>query len=507
MTKLFTILWLIGLIFSLQPLSAQTLLESKLTAGDGDSGDAFGTAVAISGNRLIIGAPFDEPHGSKSGSAYLFVNNGSGWVQEAKLTASDGASEDWFGFSVDMDSTYAIVGAPHNFVLGGQGKAYIFKRQGNSWVEEAILLPSDTTAGTQFGSAVAISGEYALIGAYREDGAEPLTGAAYIFRRNDSTWSQQIRLLTSDGGFGDRFGNAVSLDGDDAIIGAMFDNDNGGDAGAAYIFHNTGFTWIEQTKLLASDGTDMDAFGISVAINGDFAIVGADMSINGGNGAAYVFQRDTTAWNEIVKLTASDGASEDQFGYSVDISDGMALVGSIMTLSNGNGAAYLFRGSGSNWHESMKITASDGAANEAFGAAVAMQDSSVFLVGSPGDNDNGNASGSAYVYENPAVGITGQPAANLPQQFVLLQNFPNPFNPETAISYQLSDLSHVRLEIYNSVGQKVKTLVNEQLVAGTYTVQWNGTNDAGQQVASGVYLNRLRVGNTFVQTRKMMLMK
>ncbi|MFQ5584843.1 MAG: FG-GAP repeat protein, partial [Calditrichia bacterium] len=327
MTKRFQLLLLFCITLLMHSAFSQNWGELKLTAGDGAFGDNFGWSVAISGNRLIVGAPQDDSNGSSSGSAYIFVNTGSGWVEEAKLIPSDGASSNWFGSSVDIDSNYAVVGAPYNPGQPGRGRAYIFKYQGGAWVEQAQLVPEDTSIGTFFGISVSISGEYALIGAYWENGVSSSSGAAYIFHRSDTIWTRQARLLASDGESFDHFGNAVALDGDYAIIGAKDDNDNGNNSGSAYVFHREGHAWMEQAKLLASDGNSQDNFGVSVAIKGSLAIVGANMLFNYLTGAAYIFRRDSTHWNEIAKLTASDVASRDEFGISVDISEGFALVG------------------------------------------------------------------------------------------------------------------------------------------------------------------------------------
>ncbi|MBN1795656.1 MAG: FG-GAP repeat protein, partial [Sedimentisphaerales bacterium] len=191
--------------------------RAKLLASDGEEADLFGDSVDISGDTAVIGAYGDNDNGSNSGSAYIFCFNDSSWLQQAKLLTYDGAGYDYFGYFV------------------------------------------------------AISGDTAVIGAFGDDDNGGDSGSAYIFGFNGSSWLQQAKLLASDGAAEDYFGFSVAISGDTAIIGAYSDDDNGYDSGSAYIFHFNGSSWLQQAKLLASDGADSDYFGFSVAISGDTA--------------------------------------------------------------------------------------------------------------------------------------------------------------------------------------------------------------------------------------------
>ena len=239
------------------------IVETKLLASDGNASDNFGNSVAISGNYAIVGAYFDD---SYKGSAYIFERDGDGnWTETKKLLASDGASEDYFGNSVAISGNYAIVGADGNDDNGGtSGSAYIFERDNNgNWNQKTKLLASDGASNDRFGRPVAISGNYVIVGADGDDDNGGTSGSAYIFERdNNGNWNQKTKLLASDGASNDYFGNSVAISGNYAIVGAYYNDDKGTDSGAAYIFErdNNGI-WSQKTKLLASDGASSDYFG------------------------------------------------------------------------------------------------------------------------------------------------------------------------------------------------------------------------------------------------------
>ena len=307
--------------------------QAKILASDGADYDAFGIVVCISGDYAIVGAAYDDDKGNDSGSAYIFKRDGTNWSQQAKLTASDGAGGDYFGCSVSISGNYAIVGA--------YDSAYIFKRDGTTWSQQQKLLASDGSG--QFGSSVSVSGDCAIVGAYGDDGRK---GSAYIFKRDGVGWSEQAKILASDGAAWDYFGCSVSISGDYAIVGEIYDDDKGDGSGSAYIFKRDGVGWSQQAKILASDGAAGDQFGWSVSISGDYAIVGAAYDDDKGtnSGSAYIFRRDGTSWIQQAKLTASDGGGGDDFGISVSISGDNAIVGAYADDDEGtnSGSAYIF---------------------------------------------------------------------------------------------------------------------------------------------------------------------
>ncbi|GEM_PF-1531245 len=324
--------------------------QAKLTASDGAAGDSFGYSVLISGDYAIVGGTR-----SFSGYAYIFRRNADGsWTQQAKLTASDGAAEDCFGCSgsVSLSGDYALVGAGWDDDKGREsGSAYIFRRNADgSWTQQAKLTANDGAANDYFGTSVSISGDYALVGTAHDDDKGDGSGSVYIFRRNaDGSWTQQAKLTASDGAAGDRFGCSVSLSGDYALVGAYADDDKGDGSGSVYIFRrNADGSWTQQAKLTAADGAAGHDFGESASISGDYALVGADGDDDKGSnsGSAYIFRRNSDdSWIQHAKLTVNDGAANDYFGRSVSISGNDVIVGAAYDDDKGSnsGSAYIFK--------------------------------------------------------------------------------------------------------------------------------------------------------------------
>ena len=211
--------------------------RAKLLASDGTPFDHFGISVSTHGDYALIGAYFDDENGECSGSAYVFKRDGNNWSEQDKLIASDGATYDQFGYKVSIYEDYALIGAHWDDDNGeGSGSAYVFKRDGNNWIQQAKLMASDGAANDHFGYSVSIYKDYALIGAHRDDDNGNYSGSAFIFKRDGHNWIEQAKLLASDGAEGDDFGGSVSINGDTAIIGAHFSNNNGINTGSAYAF-------------------------------------------------------------------------------------------------------------------------------------------------------------------------------------------------------------------------------------------------------------------------------
>ena len=291
---LFLIFMMIVLLYPAGSSAALPVAEiEKLLASDPAADDSFGNSVAISGDYAIVGAYWKDI--TDAGAAYIFHRTGPDtWVEGTKITASDAEDDDNFGNSVAISEDYAIVGAyaEDHDTKSNAGAAYIFLRTGdNTWDEGTKITASDPASYDYFGRSVAISGDYAIVGAYRKDITD--AGAAYIFlRTGDNTWDEGTKITASDAEDDDNFGNSVAISEDYAIVGAYAeDHDTKSNAGAAYIFLRTGDnTWDEGTKITASDPASYDYFGRSVAISGDYAVVGAYGEDDGGAdaGAAYI---------------------------------------------------------------------------------------------------------------------------------------------------------------------------------------------------------------------------
>lgn len=400
------------------PYQTDKFVNNLILPDDGDADDLFGKAVAISDNYAIIGAPQDEENGAFSGSAYIFVKIGDNWVQQAKLAANDAATLDQFGGSVSISGEYAIVGATGaDHLVVDAGAAYVFKRTGNSWSQEAKLVGSDVSVYIHFGGSVSIFGEYAIIGAKEDDDNGTSSGSAYIFKRNGTNWEEQSKILADDGDNFDQFGIRVGISHEYAIVGARYEASNGNLAGAAYIFHRDDTTWNQQAKLLASDGGPDDNFGSAVAISGDLAIVGSPQNgpSSPDSGAAYIFVRNGSNWSQEAKLAANDGDIEDRFGSSVAISGALAIVGSPRDNDQGSvtGSAYIFGRTGNSWTQQGKLTAFDAAPFDAFGVSVGIS-GKTFLVGAASNDDNGFESGSAYVFDEKKPIFLASDSLHLP---------------------------------------------------------------------------------------------
>jgi hypothetical protein len=300
----------------------------------------FGWSLALYGSTAVVGAPFNN---SGTGAAYVFVRSRGKWSQQAKLTASDATAGDQFGWSVALDGSAAVVGAPGNKA----GAAYVFVRSRGEWSQQAKLTASDATSGDFFSNEVAVSGSTAVVGA---ELANSTAGAAYVFVRSGTAWSQQAEFQGRQ--HGEQLGDAVAVSGSTAVVGAELRNSK---TGAVYVFVRSRGKWSQQAKLTASDGTAGDQFGFSVAILGSTAVVSASTQ-NALTGAAYVFVRSSGEWSQQAKLTASDARSDDLFGAAVVISGSTAAMSAPFKNSK-TGAAYVFVRSGTAWSQQAKLTA------------------------------------------------------------------------------------------------------------------------------------------------------
>jgi HYR domain-containing protein/FG-GAP repeat protein len=386
---------------AIYPLNIDPTLSQQayLKASNTDRIDDFGSAVAISGDTIVIGAKFEDSNStgvngdqsnnlaSGAGAAYVFVRNGVTWSQQAYLKASNTDAFDEFGVSVAISGDTVIVGAlgessnatgvngDENNLGNGSGAAYVFVRSGTTWSQQAYLKASNTGDGDGFGFAVAISGETVVVSAANEDSnatgvngdqnndSAVTSGAAYVFVRSGTTWSQQAYLKASNTNGGDFFGNSVAISGDTVVVGAPDEDSHAtgvnGDqsdnsaasSGAAYVYVRTGATWSQEAYLKASNTEANDDFGFSVSISGEIIVVGAPgedsnaIGVNGDQannaasnaGAAYVFVRTGTTWSQEAYLKASNTDALDGFGVSVAIFGNVVVVGASAEDSSATG--------------------------------------------------------------------------------------------------------------------------------------------------------------------------
>lgn len=385
------------------------------SAGVNASHNEFGRAVAISGNWAIVGEPKDDNNAiSNAGAAYIYrLNDSSGlWDEMTKLTDSDSEENDEFGFSVAINGNRAAVGTIRD--NQGRGAVYVFEFNPatNTWEKITRLTASDAKTNDNFGSSISLVANQILIGAsgyYDAENDLVDVGAAYLFELNpvSNQWEEKAKFTASDGEPIAEFGHSVSLSGDKALIGAYRAAPNGNyEQGAAYLFalNSTTNSWDEVAKLIASDGNEGDNFGNAVALSEDRALIGAFQAAGFGTGAAYIFEPDTNGdWQEITKLAPTSEFAEEWFGRTVALDGNSALVGASFAEVDGNygqGGTYLFglNPTSNTWEEQTIITTSDGESNDRFGEAVALSGNTI-LVGAFKEDQQSENAGAAYFFE------------------------------------------------------------------------------------------------------------
>ena len=462
---------------TIDPIAQQAYLKPGNNGPVGD--DRFGASVSVSGDTVVVGARGEDSSTTgvnsspnedaiTSGAAYVFTRSGTTWSQQAYLKANNTGAGDRFGVSVAVSGDTLVVGAyseasgttgvnsTPNDAAGNSGAAYVFTRSGTTWSQQAYLQASNTGAGDRFGISVAVSGDTVVVGAYSEasgttgvnstpNEAATNSGAAYVFTRSGTTWSQQAYLKANNTGIGDQFGLSVSVSGDTLVVGASGEgssstginstpNEAATGSGAAYVFIRNGTTWSQQAYLKASNSGGNDQFGTSVAVSGNTIVVGAPQEASsstginstpndaaGNSGAAYVFTRNGTTWSQQAYLKASNTGASDRFGSSVSVSGDTVVVGAYVEASSmtgvnstpneaatGSGAAYVFTRNATTWSQQAYLKASNTGANDFFGFSVSVSGDTV-VAGSFGEassttgvnstpNEAAPYAGAAYVF-------------------------------------------------------------------------------------------------------------
>jgi hypothetical protein len=349
---------------------------------DPHSGCLYAGGLIVSVDTAVVGTVSGDS--SHEGTAYVFQRSGTSWAQQAQLIATDNVAQSSFGRSVALFGDIVVVGAPLADVGANvdQGAAYVFQRAGTAWTQQAKLVAADGAAGDQFGSSAALDGAYAVVGAPLDDAKKVADiGSAYVFKVSSGTWSQKTRLSDSDGAYDDGFGSAVALSGDTALIGVSQDYAAGG---AAYVFVRSESAWVKQAKL-TSDATDAALFGSAVALSDETALIGApfysEPKKDHATGAAFVFVRSGTAWNLQAKLKAADAKAGNMFGASIALAGDTAIMGSPVYPQ---GAAYAFVRAGESWTQQAKFVE----ATRYFGSSVAVSgDTAMFVDPQQQDTD------------------------------------------------------------------------------------------------------------------------
>lgn len=401
-------------------VNAQVTETQRLISNDLAAEDYFGNGMAVSGDFAIIGACYDDDNGSNSGSAYLFYNNEGTWEQYQKIVALDGQSNEFFALTVAISGDYAL--ATSLGADGYAGRVYVFHNNDGVWAQTQALTASDAAGGDLFGVSLGIKNDYAIIGASGNDDGGNEAGASYIFQNVSNNWVEVAKLTGSDPDDYDFFGESVAIQEDYAVVGA-YENENqaGAASGTAYVFYNNSGTWEQSQILESGDAVVGDHFGKSVSISGDRIAVGADTKSDNGiwSGAAYIFENNAGNWEQKQKIVASDADSQKHFGNSVKISGDTFVVG-----SNGNiafspydaGSAYIFKSNSAGiWEEKTRLMASDLSVRDQYGYAVDFAENFAFI-GSPRTDSDFIDGGAVYVFEVVLTNIITHPIS---PEFVL----------------------------------------------------------------------------------------
>jgi hypothetical protein len=355
------------------------------------AGDQFGTAVDVDGERAIVGGlqTLADP-----GYAVVLERQAGAWVETARLTASDGAPGDRFGNSVAISGERLLVGAIFDDDNGqNSGSAYVFELVAGQWVETAKLSNHDGQINDFFAVALDLDGERALIGAKSDDDVGASSGSAYVFELVAGQWVEAHKLIASDGLANELFGISVALEGDRALIGAPGELFSA--RGSAYVFELAGGVWVERRKLTAANGAIGDSFGARVALAGARCAIAAPLHQQ--LGAIYVFETQGAGWSAAAQLTPADNGAGFGFAQGLDLSDARVLAGGGSFSSGTPGVAYLFEGGAAGWRQTARLTASDAAGGDGFGGAIALRGDEA-LVAAPG---NLAQTGAAYVLQLP----------------------------------------------------------------------------------------------------------
>ena len=429
---------------------------AKLVASDGAAGEALGISVAVSGNTVVATSLVTYTNGASTvtpGGAYVFQITGETATQVAKLTASDGTSNDQFGISVGISGNTIVVGAPlatfnNTTDAAGAGAAYVFVEPAGGWndmTQTAKLTSSDGVAGTdeivgdEFGESVAISGNTIVVGASAATvnvANKTLgPGAAYVFVEPSGGWTgtvasplhQTAKLTAANVASGEEFGSVVRIGGSNILVEGEAAIGSNSEAGVVYLFvePSGGWSTMTQTSELTTSGSVSPVtYEQALAIDGNTAVVGAEWATVGSTeneGSAYVFQISGDSATQVATLTPSDGIQGDCFGVSVAVSGNTVVVGAC-GFTNASpepapGAAYVYQepaGGWTNMTETQKLSASDAAPMDQFGSEVAIG-SGTIVVGAPAAIVDGNSSeGAAYVFlptgsNTPQISFTAEP--------------------------------------------------------------------------------------------------
>jgi hypothetical protein len=487
-------------------LFAQTITNEdySIFADDGANNDHYGTCVSLYTNYAVVGAPEDDnANGVDAGAVYVYVYDpiNDEWDPDVKIIASDGDAGDAYGRQVCIYKDDVIIVGAHNNTHSGltqAGAVYIYRRDTNGVWNETKITADDAAAYDHFGRAVSIWNNYAIVGALDEDSQGSNAGAAYIYEYSGGLWDEMQQIFGISIGAGDNFGQSVAINGTMAVIGAMYDDDNGTNAGAAYVFSYS-TSWIEKAKLEASDGAANDWFGNSVSISVTRTF-GIDIAISAmmedqaadNAGAVYVFHHDGTNFVQAQKLVPEEYEAASDLYSVVGIVADFLIVGSYQNNATATdaGMAYLYQfDSGtSTWEvitNNSYLQPSGASSGDWTGRWAALSYDCRAIVGSPMDHNNSlTDAGAAYIFDLPCGSKSDMSEdlsiINTNDESVLnVEIFPNPFVNIISIN---SDLEIYAINIIDITGKKVKYLSD---VSANQTIDLSDLN-------TGIYIIEIK---------------
>ncbi len=500
------------------PTRSQPGPEIKLTPSDPHPGQEFGAAVAVEGPVVVVGAFRDDPDfgALEYGAAYVFGYDGDEWIEVAKLRDPAPAAFDWFGRSVAVTRMSpeiwgVFAGSRSDDMVAVNAGAVEYAECRGALIialvctTEATLFASDGEEGDHFGRALAVDPRnplviWMVVGAPQHDLAGFDEGAAYVYRNEGGDWIEEQKLTASDAADAAYFGESVAISGNRALIGAWGDSptDVGQNAGAAYVFEFDGSQWVETSKLVAPDSVAQAQFGLTVALTGDQALVGAPLNnaLGSGAGAAYLFKFDGSQWDEGSSILNPDHTGFNLFGSAVAVDESGILVGAENWFppgGNSTGKAFYITDT-----FTYTLISSDGGIGDLFGSAAAV-DGGVLAIGAP-SNVHPDGTGAAYVYGEPVPTAIGEivPSTSV----VLAAPSPNPFRQQSVITLTLAHAEAVRVSLFDLLGREVRILHDGVLGAQTphrFVVSADG-------LPSGVYLIRV-VTPSFAESRRVVLQR
>jgi hypothetical protein len=380
--------------------------QDIILADDGKAGDSFGFSVAIDGTTALVGAHQADIDGViDAGATYVYVLGDNGWSQEAKLVVEPAFADDTLGGKVALKNDIAMLGVMRRDDKGKDSGAVVsFERESSTWKQHHIFTAPDAKPGDAFGQSIALTENHLIIGAPRNDALGVDSGAAYIYKRENDSWHYHTKIMASDGAAGDLFGISVAIDGNTILVGADLHDEKAENAGAVYVYVLDDNQWKQEAKLMASDGGKTDIFGVRVAISENTALVSArrddieELGVDAGS--AYIFERVGSSWTQKVKLISPDGQADDRFGRGVALSTDTAIVSAMNHDANGTdtGAMYVYKKDTDGWRYTSKFVAKSSMSDDKFGWNVGLSNG-VAIVATPNHDAQGQESGAVFIQD------------------------------------------------------------------------------------------------------------